>query len=79
MVNNKVRNLKFYYVVTANMTAIPINFLRDCWVLKKVMFNIASNELKLNIWINDGKVYIPTEFQENLRNLKFLCNLCITL
>ena len=36
-VNNKVRDLKFYYVVTASMTAMPINSLRDCWVLKKVM------------------------------------------
>ena len=35
-VNNKVRDLKFYHVVTASMTAIPVNFLGDCWVLKKV-------------------------------------------
>ena len=75
MVNNKVRDLKFYYVVTANITAILVNFLRD-WPNS---FNIAQNELKLSIWIKDGKVYIPTKFQENLKNLKFLCNLCIIL
>ena len=42
-------------------------------------FNIAPNELKLSIWIKDGKVYIPTKFQENLRTLKFFFNLCIIL
>ena len=42
-------------------------------------FNIAPNELKLGVWIKDGKVYIPTKFQENLRAFNFLCNLCITL
>ena len=42
-------------------------------------FNIAPIELKLSMWIKDGKVYIPTKFQENLRNLIFLCNLCILL
>ena len=31
------RNLKFYYVVAVNMTAIPINFLMDQWVLKRDM------------------------------------------
>ena len=40
-------------------------------VLKKKLwpnpFNIAPNELKLSIWIKDGKDYIPTKFQENLR------------
>ena len=29
-VNNKVRDLKFYYVVIASVPAIPINSLRDC-------------------------------------------------
>ena len=42
-------------------------------------FNIASNDLKLGVWIKDGKVYIPTKFQENIRTFKFLCNFCITL
>ena len=28
LINNKLRVLYFYYVVAANMTAMPINFLR---------------------------------------------------
>ena len=31
LVNNKVRDFKLYYVITASMTAISINSLRDCW------------------------------------------------
>ena len=49
-VNNKVRDLKFYYVVTASMTAMTVNSLRDCWVLKKsynlihlILLQMSSN------------------------------------
>ena len=41
-------------------------------------FNIAPIELKLSMWIKDGKVYIPTKFHKNFRTLGFLSNLCIT-
>ena len=34
-------------------------------------FGIAPIELKLCIWIKDGKVYITIKFQENVRTLKF--------
>ena len=36
LINNKLRDLNFYYVVAANMTAMPINFLRDQQVLQKL-------------------------------------------
>ena len=35
--------------------------------------------MKLSMWFKDGKVYIPTKFQENFKTLRCLCNLCITL
>ena len=41
-------------------------------MLQPNSFNIAPIELKPGLWIKDGKVNIPTKFQENLRNLDFL-------
>ena len=38
---------------------------------------IARIELKLVLWVEGGEVNIPTKFEENLRTLDFLCNLCI--
>ena len=32
LANNKVRVLNFGYVVVVNMTAMPVNFLRNQWV-----------------------------------------------
>ena len=36
-------------------------------------FNIAPNELKLGVWIKDGKVYIPTKFKKKSKNFLSFC------
>ena len=36
LVNNKVKDLKFYYVVANNIIDIPINFLMNWCILEKV-------------------------------------------
>ena len=50
-----------------NVTSMYINFPMNLWVLLKDMVKLASNELKLVLWIKSGEVIIPTKFEENMK------------
>ena len=58
-----------------NVTSMYINFPMNLWVLLKDMVKLASNELKLVLWIKSGEVIIPTKFEENMKKKLDFCEI----